>query len=276
MANPCRLLFALLLCSSLFVACKKDGPHPSAANNDIVETVPAGQRPVSTFINQYISGYYESIPQHYQVTTKNYPLIIFLHGAGQEGDGGQDLPLVLHDGIAKQIQDKTFPPNFNVDGNNFSFLVLSPQLRAMPTDTMIISFLNFAKQYYRIDPARIYLVGISMGGVVTTQVAGRYTSNFAAAVSVSGATYGSDKATYATGVAKGGLALWSFHNTGDPVLSSSSTIDFISLVNGSGPVIPARQTLFNAAVHDAWTKALDPAYKENNMNVYEWLLHFKR
>ncbi len=277
MFNSYKTLMAFALLSVLFGSCKKDGdPQPSAANNSIVEVNPPGQKPISLNINQYIGGYYESLPEHYKVTTKTYPLIIFLHGAGQEGDGAKDLPLVLQDGIAKFINQKTFPANFNVNGTDFSFIVLSPQLRAMPSDPMVLSFVDYALKHYRIDQSRIYLAGISMGGVLATEMGGQYTSRFAAIVPIAGASFGTDRETNAENSASGGLAIWAFHNANDPVLSSTVTTDFINLVNSDRPSIPARMTIFPVAAHDAWTKALDPFYKENNMNVYEWMLQYKR
>jgi predicted peptidase len=277
MVNP---LFKTCTLAVLFLAltnCKKDdAPKPSAANNSIIETVPPSLKPVSVFINQYISGYYESLPAHYQVTTKTYPLIIFLHGAGQQGDGVKDLPLLLNDGIAKSIQQKIFPPNFYVNGSNFSFVVLSPQLRALPPNDMVISFLNYAMAHYRVDTSRVYIAGISMGGVLTTQLAGQYTPRIAAGVSIAGASFGDDKASNAAHIAAGRLALWSFHNAGDPVIPSSTTSDFVNLVNSASPLISARMTIFPLAAHDAWTKALDATYRENNMNIYEWMLQYKR
>ena len=277
MFNPPKKLIAFVLLLVAIESCKKNnGPQPSAANNSIVEVIPPSQKPVTVNINQYIGGYYESLPNHYQVTTKNYPLLIFLHGAGQEGDGGKDLPLVLNDGIAKQINQQTFPPNFNVNGNDFSFVVLSPQFRGMPSDSMVLSFVNYALAHYRIDPERIYLSGISMGGVLTTEMAGHFTPRFAAVVSISGASFGTDKASNAAGIAAGGLALWAFHNSGDPVISSTVTTDFVNLINSDNPVVPAKITIFQSSIHDAWTKAADPSYKENNMNIYEWMLQYKR
>jgi predicted peptidase len=277
MFNPPKKLVAFVLLLVTFESCKKnDEPQPSAANNSIVEVIPPSQKPVTVNINQYIGGYYESLPNHYQVTTKKYPLLIFLHGAGQEGDGGKDLPLVLNDGIAKQINQKTFPPNFNVNGNDFSFVVLSPQLRSMPSDSMALSFVNYALAHYRIDSARIYLAGISMGGILITELAGHFTPQFAAAVPIAGASFGTDKASYAAGIAAGGLALWAFHNSGDPVISSAVTTDFVNLINSDNPAVPAKITIFQSSVHDAWTKAFDPSYKENNMNIYEWMLQYKR
>ena len=271
--NPALLVVLVVLLG----ACKKENtPQPSAANNTIVEVQAPSLKPVTININQYIGGYYESLPSHYSVTTKNYPLLISLPGGGQVGDGAKDLPLVLNDGVAKEISQKTFPPNFTVDGTDFSFIVLSPQLRAMPPDSMVLSFLNYALAHYRVDPSRIYITGLSMGGVLTTEMAGKYTALFAAAVPISGDSFGDDKNAGAANIAAGGLALWAFHNSDDPVLSSQVATDFVNLVNSDHPVVPAKLTIFQATGHDAWTKALDPLYTENDVNVYEWMLQYKR
>lgn len=267
------LLMSVIICCG----CSKNSAAPAPpANNDIVETAPPYQRPVTKEINTYIGGYYEALPNHYQVTTKKYPLLLFLHGGGQVGDGNTDLPLVLNDGVAKEIKDRKFPGNFIVKGNNFSFIVLSPQLRANPPDSMVLSFINYAFANYRIDATRVYVTGLSMGGVLTTQVAGAYTSLFAAAVPVSGDSFGAEKDINAKKIANGGLALWSFHNYDDPSISSMVATDFVNAINSYSPSIPAKLTMFQAFGHDAWTQALSPSYKENNMNVYEWMLQYKR
>lgn len=276
MLTPLKTAAALVL---ILVCCsckKNDQPQPSDANNSIVETIPPYLRPITLAINPYIGGYYESIPNHYLSTTKTYPLLLFLHGAGQEGNGGSDLPLLLNDGIIKSISQKTFPPNFNVNGNDFSFVVLAPQMRGMPPDSLVISFLNYAVSHYRIDASRIYIVGMSMGGVVTTQMGSRFSNKFAAAVAVAGASFGSDQAANAQGYASGGLPLWAFHNSGDPVTPSSVTTNFVNKINADGPLVAAKATIFQSTEHDAWTKALDNTYKENNVSVYEWMLRYKR
>ncbi|MEP6746337.1 MAG: PHB depolymerase family esterase [Bacteroidota bacterium] len=261
----------------LISSCKKNNAAVIAPPpNDVVETSPPYQKPLTVNINQYIGGYYEALPFHYSVTTKKYPLLIFLHGGGQVGDGDKDLPLVLNDGVAKEINEKKFPANFNVNGNNFSFIVLSPQMRAYPPDSMVLSFIHYAVKNYRVDSSRIYLSGLSMGGVLTTEMAGLYTSMFAAVAPISGESFGNDKDFNAEQIAHGNLALWDFHNSDDPTIPSYVATDFINLVNSYRPSITPRLTVFKAYGHDAWTQALDPTYKENNMNVYEWMLHYKR
>jgi predicted peptidase len=277
MLSRVKNLSILMLLVLLAEGCKKSNTLPLAPPpNDLIETTPPFQKPYTININQYIGGYYEALPAHYAVTTKKYPLLIFLHGGGQVGDGDTALPLLLNDGVAKEINEQKFPANFNVDGNNFSFIVLSPQFRAYPPDSMVYSFVDFALKKYRVDSARIYLSGLSMGGVLTTEMAGLYTSLLAAVVPIAGESFGTDKTFNAENVAHGGLALWDFHNSDDPTIPSNTATDFISLVNSFNPVIAPRLTIFQAYGHDAWSQALDPTYKENNMNVYEWMLQYKR
>lgn len=268
---------AFVLSLFLLQACKKNVPAVIAPPpNDLIETAPPYQKPITININQYIGGYYEALPAHYQVTTKNYPLLIFLHGGGQTGDGNQDLPLVLNDGVAKEISAQKFPASFTVNGKTFSFIVLSPQFRGVPPDSMVMSFIQYALAHYRVDPARIYLSGLSMGGILTTEVAGLYPSMFAAVVPIAGESFGSDRDSNAAHIASGGLPLWDFHNSDDPSIPVYVATDFISLINSYHPSIAPRLTIFNAFGHDAWSQALDPLYKENQLNVYEWMLQFKR
>jgi hypothetical protein len=50
----------------------------------------------------------------------------------------------------------------------------------------------------------------------------------------------------------------------------------VQYINENNPYIRAKLTMFNANVHDSWTKATDPSYKENGMNIYEWMLCYKK
>ena len=71
-------------------------------------------------------GFYEFKPKNYSKVT-NQPLIIFLHGVGERGNGTSELPRVARVGIAKMIE-KGNPMTFTYKGRTESFVVLSPQL----------------------------------------------------------------------------------------------------------------------------------------------------
>src|SRR5690349_21340240 len=77
---------------------------------------------------QYI-GFYEYKPPAYSTnTTQTFPLIIFLHGIGERGDGTSTLSSVLNVGIPRNIHYGLTDMSFNYNGTQQSFLVLSPQL----------------------------------------------------------------------------------------------------------------------------------------------------
>ncbi|MBS1567069.1 MAG: hypothetical protein JST39_21990, partial [Bacteroidetes bacterium] len=52
--------------------------------------------------------------------------------------------------------------------------------------------------------------------------------------------------------------------------------NFIAWINAANPKVAPKRTIFTSNLHDAWTKAQDPNYKENGMNVYEWMLQYAK
>lgn len=266
-----RLVFFLLF-FVVFTSCKKDVTSVLSVN-DLVETALPVQKAVNVPINGSINGFYEALPGHYSKTNKNYPLLVCLHGGGQLGNGGNDLPLVLNDGVAQLISSKKFPPSFTVKGNNFSFVVLNPQFNKYPSLEEVKEFIQYAKKNYRIDTTRMYLTGLSMGGFITSRMGAEYPSQFAAIAPVSGAQ---NDTSVCRRIAAGKLPVWTFHNRFDPSINFAGMEEFISLLNGFKPDITPRFTVFNSSKHDAWTAAYDPAYKEEGINIYEWMLQYSR
>ncbi len=257
------------------ISCQKhhEAPPIPADVETAVETQPPVQQPVTLNIDVSIQGYYCSLPYYYNYTSKRYPLLIFLPGAGQIGNGSTDLPLLLNDGVAKLVHNKTFPPNFTVNGENFSYIVLTPQYNRYPTVADIETFIHFARGKYRVDTARTYLSGISIGGELSADAAGTYPTQVAAIVSISGESKYHD---LCTSIATNKIPVWDFHNSGDTIINISESNNFIAWINAANPAIPPKQTIFQSALHDAWTAALNPSYKEEGLNVYEWMLQYKK
>ena len=88
------------------------------------------QTPRQTSISGACGGYYEYLPQGYNTnTTKNYPLIIAVHGIGELGNGTTDLGNILNcwTALPRLIDNGGFPTSFTVAGQSFSFIVISPQ-----------------------------------------------------------------------------------------------------------------------------------------------------
>lgn len=266
-----RFIYILTL-FIIFTGCKKDITS-GLSINDFIETAPPIQKAVTLEINGSINGFYEALPSRYSKTNKNYPLLVCFHGAGQLGNGGNQLPLVLNDGIAQLIFLEKFPPNFSVQGKNFSFVVLSPQFNKYPSLEEVNEFIQYAKTNYHIDTTRIYLAGLSMGGFITSRMGAADPAQFAAIVPVSGAQ---NDTAVCRSIAQGKLPVWAFHNKYDPAINIAGTEEFISMLQGFKPDVSPRLTVFNASKHDAWTAAFNPLYKDEGINVYEWMLQYTR
>src|SRR5882757_3847863 len=85
------------------------------------------EAPRQVSINANCGGFYEFLPPGYSTGSGTYPIMIFLHGAGEVGNGGSDLSRVLANGPPKLITAGTFPTSFTVNGKAFTFIVICPQ-----------------------------------------------------------------------------------------------------------------------------------------------------
>jgi poly(3-hydroxybutyrate) depolymerase len=266
-------LFILCLSFTLALAsCKKDNDNDISANI-VPETSPAIQTAVSTDVNANIGGFYQALPARYDSTSKKYPLLVFLHGVGELGNGTSDLPKVLNNAVPRLLNQKTFPPQFTVGTNSFSFVVISPQFKQWPVPTDVNAMVDYAVAHYRVDPTRIYVSGLSMGGGNTWDYAIAYPNRIAAIVPISGASWPTQ--AQCGNIANAGLPVWAFHNDDDATVGSGTTKMIVGYINSFNPVIPANMTIWPTGGHDAWTKATNPATMEcNGKNMYQWMLQY--
>ncbi len=272
-------LAAGLTILTLSYSCKKNADQPTAVPpaptdiNLVAETSPAPLVATTLTLNSNVGGFYSSVPANYNKTTKSYPLLVAIHGGGQYGNGALDLPLLLNDGIPELLDEKIFPPNFTIKGTNYSFIVIAPQLKQFPVAQEIKDVIDYARKTYRVDSTRIYMFGLSNGASASCLTAGTFADHIAAIVPASGEF---DYDPVCNSLAKNKVAIWAFHNSNDPVDNIQAANNFISSVNSFSPVIIPKFTVFQADVHDAWTKAISPDYRENNMNIYEWMLQYSK
>lgn len=225
-------------------------------------------------------AFYEYLPQGYQSESQQYPLLIFVHGIGELGWGTTtSLPNVLLNGPPRLIKDGKFPNTFNVKGEVFKFIVLSPQFISWPTPTDIEELIDYAVSHYRVDVNRIYVTGLSMGGGVVWEYASKsaaYANRIAAIVPVCGVAPSNEQKGQV--IASANLPVWATHNNGDGAVEVKNTNNFIYYINSSNPPPAplAKKTIFDDDSHDAWSKTYNPEFRENGLNVYEWMLHYKR
>jgi predicted peptidase len=273
MNNFLRSLALATAVLTTVAACSKS-KLDGASVNEVPETLPPVQKPVSVNVNSNVGGYMESLPARYDSTTKTYPLLIFIHGVGELGNGTTDLWKVAGLGTPGYIKQQKFPASFTVNGKTFSFIVISPQFKTWPSSADVDALLTHLQSKYRIDAERIYVSGLSMGGGVTWDYAAAFNTRIAAIAPICGAAGPND--SKASKIATGKIAVWAFHNEDDGTVTVNNTKGFVNKINALVPAIPARMTLWPTGGHDAWTKATNPTYKENGMSMYEWLLQYKR
>ncbi|MBC7851602.1 MAG: alpha/beta fold hydrolase [Chitinophagaceae bacterium] len=282
--------YASLILLTFFVSCKKEpiileapiveapspikGVNSAPDPNAIIETSLPIQQAITYNVNANIGGYQEALPARYNLTNKKYPLLIFIHGTGEQGNGSNDLWMAGNIGIAALIKNGKFPPSFQVSGVDHSFIVLSPQFRSWPSVAEVNNLIDFAISKYRVDVSRVYLSGLSMGGGATWEYAAQHSSKIAAIVPICGAAEPTNGK--AEKIARANLPVWAFHNTDDRMVTVWNSIGFTTKINSYLNAVPAKFTQWASGGHDAWTKATDPNYKENGMNMYEWMLQYKR
>lgn len=227
-------------------------------------------------INKSFGGYYIALPPQYKHNPDRYPLLIFLHGLGQRGNGKDDLKYLLYDGMGKVLADKRMPESFTVEGKEFSFIIISPQYQKQPDVNDVMDFVEEISKKYRIKSNRIYLSGLSLGARITTLVAAAYPQKFAAIVPIAGVATNEGMKERCEKIAGANLPVWELHNADDPMASVEDARSFINYLLSFSPPIPPRFTVFDKYGHDAWTTALDSGYREDGVNIYEWMLRYYR
>jgi predicted peptidase len=216
-------------------------------------------------------GFLEARPGNYG--KEKHPVIIFLHGTDERGNGKSDLHKVATHGIPKIAKTRSI--TFNGSG----FIVLSPQLDRRFGDWQFF-YIDEMIKYARtlsIDTNRIYLAGISLGGGGVWSYASASVSNasqFAAIVPVCGVCFYDYKKL--VNIAKAGTPVWAFVGEADRVVMPLCTTQAVDAINAAKPAIAARKTVYKGVGHNAWDRAFDPTHKYQRPNVYEWLLTHKR
>lgn len=269
-----RCKTGVLACTRLLLLLSLLSLYLQAAAQNEPKTLPAG------FNN--LTGYFEHLPKDYNANpSKKYPLLVVLHGVGElAGKNGATLERkVLKNGPPRLIENGTFPESFTVNGQQFSFIVVTPQFKEWPGSGDVHRLIDYLKTQRRVDADRLYVTGLSMGGGVNWGAISEdpvKAKTIAASVIVCGAWDPDQK--LANVIAADKTPVWALHNDKDPTVPSDYSKGWVADINKAVPAPnpPARLTIFPVGGHDAWSRSYDPAYKENGMNVYEWMLQYSK
>lgn len=223
-------------------------------------------------------GFWEYKPGTYasDKSTK-YPLIIFLHGIGERGNGTSELYKVKKIGIPAYI-NRGEKMRFYKNGAWHTFIVLSPQCPnryGMWPTSYVDAMIDYAENNLRIDRNRIYLTGLSMGGGGTWRWASASEKN-AKKVAAIATVCAPDWLTNGCNIARASLPMWSFHATNDPIVRVSIITSAINRVLRCSPAVRPLKTVWSSGGHAIWDKAYDTKHNYQSPNVFEWFLGYSR
>ena len=202
---------------------------------------------------------------------KKYPLVIFLHGAGERGD---DNKAQLKNGVGafsradsrEKFPCFVFAPQCPKDKKwvemDWGGATGTAPADPGPTQALLLGAVDALGKEFTIDPDRIYLTGLSMGGYGTWDLITRHPEKFAAAIPVCG---GGDKDKAA---AAKPVPVWAFHGLADNVVMPVRTQDMVAGLRAAGGTVAL--TEFPGVAHDSWTMA----YSEPNL--LHWLFAQRR
>jgi predicted peptidase len=200
---------------------------------------------------------------------QRYPLVIFLHGAGERGTDNE-----------KQLVHGV--PQFVANREKYPCFLIAPQCPGPqkwvevdwgaathtqpkePGDAgrQVLELIEKSLKELPVDPKRVYLTGLSMGGYGTWDLAARKPDWFAAVAPVCG---GADEAT-APKIKN--LPTWVFHGAKDTAVKPERSRNMVAALKKAGG--SPKYTEYPTVGHNSWDNAYsDPAF-------YEWLLAQKK
>jgi predicted peptidase len=210
------------------------------------QTAQSFEKPVTIIVKL---NYLLYLPPKYETSEEKWPLVVFLHGAGETGN---DLKMVKKHGPPKLVEKKEFP-----------FILVSPQapVRGWVPEA-VNALIDDVMAHYRVDADRVYLTGLSMGGYGTWALAAAYPGKFAAAVPICGG----GNPSVATKLKN--LPLWVFHGGKDTTVLPIQSKTMVEAVKKAGGNV--KFTIYPEAGHDSWTEAYD------DPELWRWLLSQQR
>ncbi len=209
--------------------------------------------------------------------TKQYPLVVFLHGSGERGDDNEKQLINGKDFLIDNFQSECpaivivpqCPANTswsNLEKNTvnnkttFAFVVSDKATPAMETLIFLISdWLNSGK----VNRSQVYVGGLSMGGMGTYELLWRMPNTFAAAFPICG---GGDisKVQYYTK----NTAVWIFHGAADDIVPVQLSQQMYEALKSAGNEV--KYTEYPGVNHGSWVNAFQ------DKDLVPWLMSHKK
>lgn len=208
----------------------------------------------------YSLNYRLYLPEDYS-EDKEYPLILFFHGAGEKGNENE---LQLRLGVAKMFSCSS--------GKVEQCIVVAPQCPLLTPDTAkwvdvpnwvdgctystdaipeskpmkaVVELLGVIKNDYSTDESRWYVTGLSMGGFATWDIIVRHPDLWAAAIPVCGG------ADYRKAELIKDMPIWTFHGTADPTVPYRGTETMVNALKAAGSTTVRYDAMQNYG-HNIW------------------------
>ncbi len=232
-----------------------------------------------------------SLPEGYAADpAKQWPLLVFLHGSGERGSNPwlvakHGPPKVIRGGapeIASAAAEPPPPPETpetrarreeSARLLKANFIVVSPQCPSGTSwnDDAVLALIDEIAAKHRVDPKRIHLTGLSLGGYGTWSVGIKYPEKFASIVPVCGGGSSADirRAVREKKAALTSLPIRAFHGAKDPSVPLAESETMVAALTKAG-VKEVSLTIYPEAKHDSWTETY------NNPELYTWLLRQSR
>lgn len=211
--------------------------------------------------------------------SKKYPLVLFLHGAGERGDDNEkqlvhgsklfldeqnraDFPAIV---IFPQCSTDDYWANVTRSRDEAGQRIFDFKVGGKPTEAMTgaLSLLDSLTKLSFIETDQIYVAGLSMGGMGSFEILSRRPNVFAAAVPICGGDNPGSAKKYAKKV-----PLWIFHGEKDDVVLPKYSKQMVDELKDRGGSV--KYTRYPDANHNSW----DPAFAEPEL--LSWLFAQKK
>ncbi|MBN2279542.1 MAG: prolyl oligopeptidase family serine peptidase [Candidatus Marinimicrobia bacterium] len=220
--------------------------------------VRSGQNPAvfkKTLKKEIMVNYLIHLPENYKKDGQSFPMLVFLHGAGERGN---DIEKVKAWG----------PPKIAENDKSFPYVLVSPQCPegdwwSNPSQLENLYVLITAvMENYNVDKSKVYLTGLSMGGYGTWALAIQHPELFAAIAPICGG--GQPRMTRNLV----DIPTWVFHGAKDTVVPINESENMVNALKKFGGNV--KFTVFPEATHNSWTQAY------NETDLLTWFLKYQK